>query len=220
VRVVSARRCARGTAGTRSGFGRSSSKLSSVLQWVHAGVVLRDTNRSSVPSCGCAAQSCGLGARSLMAGAPTIRLRLCCWRGLGSEVLTYFPLVQTPEQRWLPCLGWDLGDGERWRQWRPVIRCGRLVQLEPVGFVCIKRRDDNGLWFRSFKEQTLVSMFPRKACLVPLHGLPRQPISSCLAGQSQASFAVTVRVSFRCRQSSIWEAQAELDPERGASSIC
>jgi len=58
-----------------------------------------------------------------------------------------------------------LGDGERWRQWRPVIRCGRLVQLEPVGFVCIKRRDDNGLWFRSFKEQTLVSMFPRKACL-------------------------------------------------------
>jgi hypothetical protein len=124
-----------------------------------------------------------------MAGAPTIRLRLCCWRGLGSEVLTYFPLVQTPEQRWL---GWDLGEGERWRQWRPVIRCGRLVQLEPVGFVCIKRRDDNGLWFRSFKEQTLVSMFPRKACLVPLPGLPRQPISSCLSCQSQASFAITV----------------------------
>jgi len=89
--------------------------------------------------------------------------------------------LQSREMAALP----GLGDGERWRQWRPVIRCGRLVQLEPVGFVCIKRRDDNGLWFRSFKEQTLVSMFPRKACLVPLPGLPRLPMSSCLSCESK-----------------------------------
>jgi len=115
---------------------------------------------ASVSSCGCAAQrqSCGLG-RSVANGRhpQPSTIRLCCWRGLGSEVLTCFAScpdsslqLQSREMAALP----GLGDGERWRQWRPVIRCGRLVQLEPVGFVCIKRRDDNGLWFRSFKEQT------------------------------------------------------------------